>query len=164
MFNLYFLKWNSYYNRTYKPLLSVNEAEIVGVIENCSNWNPNDGVDAEQLTAYNTFVKIPDYMAVVEDGKITSRWYVIECVRTRNGQFKVSLHRDLIADYYNNIKDSPMYVEKGFLPISSPFIFNKENMTFNQIKKNEYLLDEGINCDWIVGYIERLKENQEQNI
>ena len=164
MFNLYFLKWNSYYNRTYKPLLSVNEAEIVGVIENCSNWNPNDGVDAEQITAYNTFVKIPDYMAVVEDGKITSRWYVIECVRTRNGQFKVSLHRDLIADYYNNIKDSPMYVEKGFLPISSPFIFNKENMTFNQIKKNEYLLDEGINCAWIVGYLARPKDNQDQNI
>ena len=103
-------------------------------------------------------------MAVVEDGKITSRWYVIECVRTRNGQFKVSLHRDLIADYYNNIKDSPMYVEKGFLPISSPFIFNKENMTFNQIKKNEYLLDEGTNCAWIVGYLARPKDNQDQNI
>lgn len=164
MFNLYFLKWNSYYNRTYKPLLSVNEAEIVGVIENCSNWNPNDGVDAEQLTAYNTFVNIPDYMAVVEDGKITSRWYVIECVRTRNGQFKVSLHRDLISDYYQNIKDSPMFVEKGFLSASSPFIFNKENMTFNQIKKNEYLLDEGINCAWIVGYIARPQTGEEQNI
>ena len=164
MFNLYFLKWNSYYNRTYKPLNSVNEAEIVGVIENCSNWNPNDGVDAEQLTAYNTFVKIPDYMAVVEDGKITSRWYVIECVRTRNGQFKVSLHRDLIADYYNNIKDSPMFVEKGILSASSPFIFNKEDMTFNQIKKNEYLLDEGINCAWIVGYIARPQTGQEQDI
>ena len=164
MFNLYFLKWNSYYNRTYKPLLSVNEAEIVGVIENCSNWNPNDGVDAEQVTAYNTFVKIPDYMAVVEDGKITSRWYVIECVRTRNGQFKVSLHRDLIADYYESIKDSPMFVEKGFLSASSPLIFNKENMTFNQIKKGEYLLDEGINCAWIVGYLARPKTGQEQSI
>lgn len=164
MFNLYFLKWNSYYNRTYKPLLSVNEAEIVGVIENCSNWNPNDGVDAEQVTAYNTFVKIPDYMAVVEDGKITSRWYVIECVRTRNGQFKVSLHRDLIADYYESIKDSPMFVEKGFLSASSPFIFNKENMTFNQIKKGEYLLNEGINCAWIVGYLARPKTGEEQPI
>lgn len=164
MFNLYFLKWNSYYNRTYKPLLSVNEAEIVGIIENCSNWNPNDGVDAEQVTAYNTFVKIPDYMAVVEDGKITSRWYVIECVRTRNGQFKVSLHRDLIADYYESIKDSPMFVEKGFLSASSPLIFNKENMTFNQIKKGEYLLDEGINCAWIVGYLARPKTGQEQSI
>ena len=164
MFNLYFLKWNSYYNRTYKPLLSVDEAEIVGVIENCSNWNPNDGVDAEQVTAYNTFVKIPDYMAVVEDGKITSRWYVIECARTRNGQFKVSLHRDLIADYYESIKDSPMFVEKGFLSASSPLIFNKENMTFNQIKKGEYLLDEGINCAWIVGYIARPRDNQDQNI
>lgn len=164
MFNLYFLKWNSYYNRTYKPLLSVNEAEIVGVIENCSNWNPNDGVDAEQVTAYNTFVKIPDYMAVVEDGKITSRWYVIECVRTRNGQFKVSLHRDLIADYYESIKDSPMFVEKGFLSASSPLIFNKENMTFNQIKKGEYLLDEGINCAWIVGYLARPQTGKEQDI
>lgn len=164
MFNLYFLKWNSYYNRTYKPLISVNEAEIVGIIENCSNWNPNDGVDAEQVTAYNTFVKIPDYMAVVEDGKITSRWYVIECVRTRNGQFKVSLHRDLIADYYQNIKDSPMFVEKGFLSASSPFIFNKENMTFNQIKKGEYLLDGNMNCAWIVGYLARPKTGQEQPI
>lgn len=164
MFNLYFLKWNSYYNRTYKPLLSVNEAEIVGIIENCSNWNPNDGVDAEQVTAYNTFVKIPDYMAVVEDGKITSRWYVIECVRTRNGQFKVSLHRDLIADYYESIKDSPMFVEKGFLSASSPLIFNKENMTFNQIKKGEYLLNEGINCAWIVGYLARPQTGQEKDI
>ena len=76
MSNLYFLKWNNYYNRTYKPLNSVDEAEVVGVIENCSNWNPNDGVDAEQYTAYSTFVKIPDYMVVIENGEITSKWYV----------------------------------------------------------------------------------------
>ena len=164
MFNLYFLKWNNYYNRTYKPLNSVDEAEVVGIIENCSNWNPNDGVDAEQYTAYSTFVKIPDYMVVLENGEITSKWYVIECVRTRSGQFKVSLHRDLIADYYDRIKDSPMFIEKGFLSASSPLIFNKENMTFNQIKKGEYLLDGGLNCAWIVGYIARPQDGQEQNI
>lgn len=164
MFNLYFLKWNNYYNRTYKPLNSVDEAEVVGVIENCSNWNPNDGVDAEQYTAYSTFVKIPDYMVVLENGEITSKWYVIECVRTRSGQFKVSLHRDLIADYYERIKDSPMFIEKGFLSASSPLIFNKENMTFNQIKKGEYLLDGGLNCAWIVGYLARPKTGEEQPI
>ena len=32
-------------------------------------------------------------------------------------------------------------------------------MTFNQIKKNEYLLDEGINCAWIVGYLARPNRN-----
>ena len=164
MYNLYFLKWNNYYNRTYKPLNSVNEAEVVGIIENCSNWNPNDGVDAEQYTAYSTFVKIPDYMVVLENGEITSKWYVIECVRTRSGQFKVSLHRDLIADYYDKIKDSPMFIEKGFLSASSPLIFNKENMTFNQIKKGEYLLDGNMNCAWIVGYLARPKTGQEQPI
>ena len=98
--NLQFYKWNNYYNRTYKPF-SLTEASnaLVGSILNVNGFNPNDGVDTEQMTGLNTFTEIPDYCVVVDGTEIISKWFVIECQRTRQGQYKLSLHRDLMSDY-----------------------------------------------------------------
>ena len=86
---------------------------------------------------------------------VVSRWFIVDNVRTRAGQWQLTLHRDVIADYYNIIKDSPAYIEKSNLHSDSPFIFNKEDFTVNQIKKNETLLKDKSGCPWIVGYYSR---------
>ena len=101
--NLQFYKWNNYYNRTYKPF-SLTEASnaLVGSILNVNGFNPNDGVDTEQMTGLNTFTEIPDYCVVVDGTEIISKWFVIECQRTRQGQYKLSLHRRLRKLLYSS--------------------------------------------------------------
>ena len=154
--NLQFYKWNNYYNRTYKPF-SLTEASnaLVGSILNVNGFNPNDGVDTEQMTGINTFTEIPDYCVVLNGTEIMSKWFVIECQRTRQGQYKLSLHRDLISDYYQEIMEAPVFIEKGWLPYNSPLIFNREQMTCNKVKTKEILLNNDYQGAWIVAYYAR---------
>lgn len=160
--NLQFYKWNNYYNRTYKPF-SLTEASnaLVGSILNVNGFNPNDGVDTEQMTGLNTFTEIPDYCVVLEGTEIISKWFVIECQRTRQGQYKLSLHRDLISDYYQEIMEAPVFIEKGWLPYNNPLIFNREQMTYNKVKKHEILLKDDYPCAWLVAYVATKLEGQE---
>lgn len=152
--NLQFYKWNNYFNRIYKPF-SLEEASdaLVGSILNVNGFNPNDGVDTEQMTGLNTFKEIPDYCVVVDGTEIISKWFVIECQRTRQGQYKLSLQRDLISDYYKEIMEAPVFIEKGFLPYNNPLIFNRESMTFNRVKKEEVLLKDDTYSPWLVAYV-----------
>ena len=115
------------------------------------NFIPNDGVVAEQIINWDG--ETPDYLlAVEENGTINSRWFVIESVRTRSGQYQLSLYRDLVADYWDNITSAPMFVEKGYCSITDNFIFNDEKITTNQIKEKEVLLKDNTGMAWIVGY------------
>lgn len=95
-----------------------------------------------------------DYVLVVDDYRqIQSRWFIIEQVRDRAGQYTLTLHRDLIADYYDKVVNSSVcFIEKGSPAYGSPFVFNKEACTFNQIKKEEHLLKDNTNSAWLVGY------------
>ena len=151
--NLYFLKHNNYFNRRYKPITSLTGATVLGYLYNVSNFDPADGIDTMQETAYETLTDIPDYMLVMEGEEIVSRWYVIEAKRIRGGKYRLTLHRDVIADYFADIEDAPMFIEKGYVPYSNPLIFNREQMTFNKIKKQEILLQDETKCPWLVAYV-----------
>ena len=96
-----------------------------------------------------------DYLLVCDDqDNIVSRWFIIDTNRTRGGgQYNAVLRRDVVVDYYNVIKDSPMFVEKATLGDGDPLIYNNENMTFNQIKQSETLLKDETNSAWVVGYM-----------
>ena len=97
----------------------------------------------------------PDYILCVnDDNSINSRWYVVEGTRLLTGQYRYELLRDVIADYYDQVLTAPMFVEKALLPVESPFIHNKEDMSFNQIKTTECLLKDSLKCRWLVGYID----------
>lgn len=154
---LYLLQFNNYYNRIvrfypttaeYEDYLCEGGNAIIGNV----NFIPNDGVSAQQDINWNGTA--PDYILVVDDmGNINSRWYVIESVRLRNGQYRLSLYRDLVADYYEEILNAPIFVEKGPLSASNPLLFNQEDMTFNQIRKEPTLLYDRSECPWVVGYI-----------
>ena len=154
---LYLLQFNNYYNRIvrfyptaaeYVRYLCEGGDAIIGNV----NFIPNDGVSTTQDINWNGTT--PDYVLAVDDtGNINSRWYVIESVRLRNGQYRLSLYRDLVADYYEEILNAPIFVEKGPLSASNPLLFNQEDMTFNQIRKEPILLYDRSECPWVVGYI-----------
>ena len=158
--NLYFLKFNNYYNRQLKlpTSKSINDyaAFTVGYLQN-TNFNPNDGVN----TIIEQLVERPDadYVLYSEDGStIDSKWYIIDSERETSGLWKCFIKRDVVADYYNEILNADTFIEKAILPDSSPLIFNKENISVNQIKKNEELIKDESGAAWIVGYLDRKYE------
>ena len=155
MFNtLYFLDLNNYYDR----VISV-DWELGLYLENLVqtnsgvNFNPNDGVNTE-LVINMPDHETPNYLVVCdENDNIKSKWFIIDSNRIRGGQYKYTLHRDVISDYWNIIKQSPCLIEKCSLNYDDPLIFNNEDMTFNQIKTSETLLKDKSNCAWLVGYL-----------
>jgi len=122
-------------------------------------FNPNDGVMTEQIINLPSGSTLaPDYLVCYETDEsnlstIDSRWFVTEWTRTRKGQYKATLRRDVIADHYGSIKDSPIYIERGPLAATDNLIYSKEGNSFNQIKKSETLLKDETEEAWIVGYI-----------
>lgn len=154
--NLYLLKFNNYYNRIVKKFDTLAEYLVTpyynnDVVENV-NFNPNDGVDTEQIINSNGNF---DYCILSDGITIESRWFIIESKRERNGQHRLTLRRDLVVDNYNSIINAPTFIEKATVNNSDPAIFNNEQMGFNQIKTSETLLKDETGCAWIVGYYAR---------
>lgn len=160
--------FNSYLNRVIKRYETAEEyqdaAEYSQYRDNM-NFNPYDGVSAEVVVNYRAgeAMLTPDYIVVLNDtNQITGRYFVQEAVRQRNGQYRILLRRDLIADFKDTILDAPAFIEKATVNKISPFIFNSENMTYNQIKtENEILLKDETQVPWIVGYIAAPQPDEE---
>lgn len=127
------------------------------------NFNPNDDVSTEIVFNFDKVNIDPDYLLVCENAEdpdddnpdIISRWFVLESTRTRSGQYHLKLRRDVIADYFNDLRTAPIFVQKAWVKESDPFIFNSEGMNFNQIKVGERLLKDQTKSAWLVAYIER---------
>lgn len=158
---LYLFKHSNYYNRILKRYDNINDyienSIQLGVYQNI-NFKPYDGVQTSQILNHQG--ETPDYIVCVDDSlAINSRWYVVEDERLLNGQYRYTLLRDVIADYYSDILSAPCFVEKALLPVESPLIHNKEDMSFNQIKTTECLLKDDIGSRWIVGYVQN-KDNE----
>ena len=74
----------------------------------------------------------------------------------------MSLKRDVIADNYDAILTAPTFIEKATLSKEDNFIFNPENMTYNEIKdSNEILLKDKTGGSWIVGYMAAPQSGEE---
>ena len=180
--NLIFLKgYNNYFNRIVKKestiadyKAAVLDGEILNYIElENINFNPNDGVTTELVVGkgdlkWDDHLPFspyqpegnyePDYAVVYNNVVgieiIVSRWFVTECVRTRGGQFKVKLKRDVIVDNLDSVIEAPIYLEKGYIKdTTNPLLYNKESLAVNQIKQYEVPLKDETKCGWIVGYI-----------
>ena len=152
---LYILEYNNYYNRLVKKEESLEDYQpyIIYDLLN-TNFNPSDKVNTQHTFGVGDYDGKGDYLiAVDDDGTINSRWFIIQADRTRAGQYQLSLHRDLVVDYYNLIKESPMFIEKAILKDNDPMIFNQEEMTFNQIKQSETLLKDKTGVSWVVMYL-----------
>lgn len=156
--DLYFLNFNNYYNRTIKFYNSINgyqqNGEFLGEpLLGCS-FNPNDSTDTTHVVNRSQ-EEIGDYMLAVLGNEIVSRWFILEARRERTGQYTLRLRRDLFSDTFNSVIQAPAFIEKATLNNEDPMIFNKEDMTFNQIKKSEKLLKDETESAWVVGYIPR---------
>lgn len=154
---IYVLKYNNYYNRILKKLDTVNQYLTAKVWhqdydfhENVS-FNPNDGVTTSQVVNFDAS-KYDYVLAADNNGEIQSRWFIIEAQRNRTGQYTLQLQRDIVADYFDDIKNSPMFIEKATVGVDDPAIFNSEEMSFNQIKTKETLLKDKTGVPWIVIY------------
>lgn len=155
--NIYLLQFNNYFNRKIKKLGTLEEytGQAVFTLANTS-FNPNDGINTSHV--FNTSIAC-DYAVVTDvDGGNMTRWFVIENKRNRAGQYTMLFRRDLVADYYDSILDSPCYIEKATVSASDPAIFNKEGAGYNQIKKSETLLKDELKTKWLVAFISKQRE------
>lgn len=172
--NILFLKgFNNYFNRTVKKYsdLADYKGDCSSYVDYPSiNFNPNDGIVTELVIGSENQKEnslplawedngTPDYCVCYEMQNntpvIKSRWYILESERTRLGQYRLALKRDVLAEHFDSIMTAPCFVEKGFVnDVNSPFLYNSESMTYNQIKqKDETLLKDNTGCGWIVGYV-----------
>lgn len=151
MTNIYVIKYNNYFNRIVKRESSLTDylTDDYQVSPSVS-FNPNDDVNG---TIDVNFKPNGDYAIVANNDNIISRWFIIESIRLRTGQYRLTLRRDLVVDDYDTVINSPMFIEKATANVNDPLIFNSENMSFNQIKKSETLLTDETKCAWVVGYI-----------
>lgn len=159
MQNLYLLQYNQYYNRLVKREESISAYQDYIVYSPTDenrllnvSFNPDDGMDTEHVV--NTPNADYDYVIVTNDlNEIESRWFVIQAKRNLAGQYTLTLHRDILADYYDEVCSATYFIQKATVPLTNKLIFNSENMAFNQIKKREIALKDETGCPWIVGYL-----------
>ena len=166
--------FNNYFNRIVKKYTTLadyksNSAsflEFSGI-----NFNPNDGVVTElylgspsqqESSAPLAWDQLgtPDYLICSETVEGTTtikfRWFVLESERTRDGQYRLALKRDVLAEYYGEIMDAPCYIEKGYIQDkTNTLLLNPENSAVNEIKKDEILLKDQTKCAWLVGYMKK---------
>lgn len=159
MVSITLLNFESYYTRRIKLYNTISEyADYVITTYNNINFIYNDGVNTTQILNYNpaqydnqepTYVLIQDY----DTGEL-SRWFVINSIRTRKGQYQLSLHRDLIADNIDNVLSATTYVERGYCDdILDPAFYNEESILIDKPLNSVYELRDDSQAAWLVAYV-----------
>lgn len=157
--------YNNYFNRTIKKGDSYSDY-ITDFLEFPNqNFNPGDGVTTTHvLGKYSSSGNWYNYLVVLDkpttgviipgqEPQILSRWFIVKTTRLRGGQWELTLKRDSIVDNYYAVTQARGLIERAMVDSENPLIFNKENFTYNQIKKEEILLKDETKTPWIVAYI-----------
>lgn len=157
--DLYILKYNNYYNRIVKREVDLSSYLTKGTLIHTQynvNYAPGDGVNIRQVLNNENY---GDYAIYADGNTIVSRWFIIEANRNCKGQFGLTLRRDLVVDNFDTVLNADCFIEKAILPDNDPMIFNKENMTVNQIKNRTYTLADESSMGYIVGYTAKDPDN-----
>ena len=165
--------FNNYYNR--KIVKHDNYSEYIQdrdtiILQNI-NFNENDGVTTSVVVngydwkdsetglevrndEYDYALLLTSTYNASGENEIKSRWWITDVKYTRNGQRIVSLLRDCIADYFDEVCNATSFIDRAkHDPLSyAPYQFSPEAITVNQIKKEEIFLTDETGCPWIVGY------------
>lgn len=154
MDTLYIFYYNNYLNR--RVIFSNNlldYGEPYYTQENV-NFKPNNSIITKQVVGRDDYDGKGDYLLVCDDeDTILSRWFIIDEERLRNGQHQLTLRNDLMVENYDDIVNSPMIIEKAMVnSVDNPFLYNSEGFSFNQIKKEEYLLQDKTKSAWYILY------------
>lgn len=159
---IYCISYNNYFNRTVKreeslaAYLGANNSNVRHSEANF-NFNPADGANTAITVgrSENPANDYGDYLLVVENGEIVSRWFILDEDRLRGKQYKLNLRRDIVVDYYEQVLASTAFIEKGLPNEDSALIFNSEGISLNQIKKGETPLIDDSKMAWICGFVDR---------
>lgn len=154
MYNIYYLNFNNRFNRKIKRYDTIESYEpfVVGSSQKENfKWN-----DEMRTTITANIDEVPNYCLLCDENNlIVSRWFVIDGVYNRGNQYTLSLERDTIADYYWELMNLPMYIQRGTIrDINDPSIYIKQG-NFNQIKKKEIPLRDDTRVPWVIGYINK---------
>ena len=154
MYNIYYLNFNNRFNRKIKRYDTIESYEpyIVGSSQKENfKWH-----DEMRTTITANIDEVPNYCLVCDENNIiVGRWFVVDGVYNRVNQYTLSLERDTIADYYWQLMNLPMYIQRGTIrDINDPSIYIKQG-NFNQIKKKEVSLKDQTTIPWVVGYINK---------
>lgn len=164
---LLLLHYNNYFNRIIKKKDTIADYKAADAdykeVSNI-NFNPGDGINTSLVLGLgqtgalfegdDEFDYLVAYEVVGNDKVINSRWFILEQDRTRSGQYELTLKRDVIADNYADVLNSPIFLEKGFInDVNDPLLYNSESMNVNQIKQLEVPLMDETKSGWVVGYI-----------
>lgn len=154
MYNIYYLNFNNRFNRKIKRYDTIESYEpyIVGSSQKENfKWH-----DEMRTTITANIDEVPNYCLICDENNIiVGRWFVIDGVYNRGNQYTLTLERDTIADYYWQLMNLPMYVQRGTIrDINDPSIYIKQG-NFNQIKKKEVPIRDQTRIPWVVGYINR---------
>lgn len=162
---LLLLQFNNYYNRqikVYDTMAEYMEAATSYSQESDINFNPGNGISTSVVVNSGTEQRQYDYVVAFEwseeerNFKLDSRWWVLDAKRNAYGQYTLDLYRDVIADNYEDVVNSVSFIEKATLTnINDPAIYNKEEITFNEIKQREIMIKDESQVPWIVGYVAR---------
>jgi len=161
MFNtLCLVSYNNYFNRIVKREESFGEyLEYDSFVIPNYNFNPNDEITTEAIVNMYDF-NSPDYLVVADvNNQIESRWFIMDKTRIRANQWKLSLRRDVMADYIPFISSAPAFIEKATVGTNDIAIFNSENMSFNQIKTSQELIKDNSKLAWLCIYLEKPTED-----
>ena len=163
---LLLLHYNNYFNRIIKKentIADYKAADSAYKEASNINFNPGDGVNTSLVLGLgqngslfdgDEFDYLVAYEVVDNINVINSRWFIIEQDRQRSGQYELTLKRDVLADNYTDVVNSPIFLEKGFInDVNDPLLYNSESMNLNQIKQFEVPLKDETESGWVVGYI-----------
>lgn len=163
---LLLLHYNNYFNRIIKKentIADYKSADADYKEASNINFNPGDGLNASlvlglgqngSLFEGDEFDYLVAYEVVDNVNVIDSRWFIVEQDRKRSGQYELTLKRDVLADNYDKVINSPIFLEKGFIDdVNDPLLYNSESMKLNQIKQLEIPLMDETKSGWVVGYI-----------
>ena len=154
----------NYFNRIIKKYDTLEEYQALGSYYNTTvNFDPGNNLQTTLVigtTGTNKLTFDCNYLLVYTTANnvdtIEQRWWVMDQKRNRAGQYTLSLKRDVIADFYDIVVNSPCFIEKATIRNNdNPLLYNKEDMEFNQIKKQEKLLQDETKMAWLVGYVAR---------
>ena len=156
---LLLLHYNNYFNRIVKKkdtIAGYKDADADYKEVSNINFNPGDGINTSivlglgqngNIFGNDEFDYLVAYEVVGEANVIDSRWFIVEQDRKRGGQYELTLKRDVLADNYNDVINSPIFLEKGFInDVNDPLLYNSESMNLNQIKQLEIPLKDETEC------------------
>ena len=163
---LLLLHYNNYFNRIIKKKDTIADYKAADAdykeVSNI-NFNPGDGINTSLVLGLgqngsvfegDEFDYLVEYETIDNVNHIRGRWFILEQDRKRGGQYELTLKRDVIADNYNDVVDSPIFLEKGYInDVNDPLLYNSESMNLNQIKQLEIPLKDETQSGWVVGYI-----------